>query len=71
MTTVNDLFGHKPIATPCVKVCMVDPDTGWCLGCGRTLPEIAQWARFTDQTRADIMAGLEPRMDKLASLGKV
>ena len=26
--------------TPCVAVCMIDPKTRLCFGCGRTLPEI-------------------------------
>ena len=48
----------RPIATPCVKVCAVDGATGYCLGCRRTLPEIAGWARLSDEERAAIMAAL-------------
>lgn len=58
----------RPIATPCVKVCAVDGRTGFCLGCRRTLPEIAGWARLSDQERADIMAALPDRPDPVASL---
>ena len=58
----------RPIATPCVKVCAVDGSSGYCLGCRRTLPEIAGWGRLSDQERADIMAALPDRPDPVASL---
>lgn len=51
----------RPIVTPCVKVCIVDGESGLCLGCQRTLPEIAGWAKLTDEARAEIMAGLPAR----------
>lgn len=58
----------RPIATPCVKVCAVDGNSGYCLGCRRTLPEIAAWGRLTDLERADILAALPDRPDPLNSL---
>lgn len=51
----------RAISTPCVQVCIVEPTTGFCLGCKRTLPEIAQWSRFTDARRAEILAALPGR----------
>ena len=50
-----------PIKTPCVKVCVVDGESGLCLGCHRTLKEIGLWGRFTDDERAAIMAELPDR----------
>jgi predicted Fe-S protein YdhL (DUF1289 family) len=47
--------------TPCTKVCTVDPRSGLCIGCGRTLAEIARWASMSDRERADIMAALPAR----------
>ncbi|UAL12459.1 DUF1289 domain-containing protein [Caulobacter segnis] len=58
----------RPIVTPCVKVCAVDGTTGYCLGCRRTLPEIAGWARLSDEERAAIMAALPDRPDPMAAL---
>ena len=49
----------RAIATPCTKVCMVDGESGLCLGCFRTLPEIAGWARFSEDERAALMAALD------------
>ena len=56
---------HQPIKTPCVKVCVVDGQSGNCLGCGRTLGEIARWARFSDDER-DIVAGVAAGMFTVA-----
>ncbi|HEY1750658.1 MAG TPA: DUF1289 domain-containing protein [Caulobacteraceae bacterium] len=65
---------RPPIATPCVKVCIVDGESGLCLGCQRTLGEVAGWARYSDAERAAIMAELPSRRarirpEKLALFG--
>jgi predicted Fe-S protein YdhL (DUF1289 family) len=49
------------IQTPCIKICVVDPQTGLCLGCRRTLSEIAAWTSLGDGERARIMAELPGR----------
>jgi predicted Fe-S protein YdhL (DUF1289 family) len=48
--------------TPCIAVCMMDPKTGLCFGCGRTLPEIARWHRMESVERQAVMAQLAARM---------
>jgi uncharacterized protein len=48
--------------TPCIAVCMIDPKTSLCLGCGRTLPEIARWHRMESAERLAVMARLPARM---------
>jgi uncharacterized protein len=54
-----------PISSPCIKVCCVEPVSGLCLGCYRTLPEIASWARKSDEERDHIMADLPARTARL------
>ncbi len=51
----------RSIATPCVKVCVVDGASSLCLGCFRTLSEIGGWSGLTDDERAGIMAELPAR----------
>jgi predicted Fe-S protein YdhL (DUF1289 family) len=60
-----------PIATPCVKVCVVDGASSLCLGCFRTLEEIAGWAALGDEERRRIMAELPERRSQIdpAKLG--
>ena len=43
---------------------MIDPKTSLCLGCGRTLPEIARWHRMESAERLAVMAQLSPRMEQ-------
>jgi uncharacterized protein len=50
------------IETPCIAVCMIDPRTSLCFGCGRTLPEIARWHRIDNAERLAIMEMLPTRM---------
>jgi predicted Fe-S protein YdhL (DUF1289 family) len=56
----------RAIRTPCVQVCFVDPDSGLCLGCCRTLPEIAAWSRLSDAERDQVMAELPARRGRIA-----
>ena len=56
----------RPIATPCVQVCIVDGQSGLCLGCLRTLREIGGWSRLTDAERAAIMASLPDRQGRIS-----
>ena len=51
----------KPIKTPCIKVCVVDGESGLCLGCFRQLSEVAGWARLTDEERDLILDELPSR----------
>lgn len=50
------------IVSPCVKVCAVDGGAGLCIGCGRTLREIAGWTQFSDRERQTIMNQLAQRL---------
>ena len=50
--------------TPCIAVCIIDPKTSLCFGCGRTLPEIARWHRIDSAERLAIMAELPARMQE-------
>ena len=55
------------IASPCVNICQMDAATGWCRGCGRTIPEIMNWSAKPSEERRAIRAALPPRMKKLAT----
>lgn len=50
--------------TPCVAVCIIDPKTKLCFGCGRTLPEIARWHAMHSAERLAVMALLPARMNQ-------
>jgi predicted Fe-S protein YdhL (DUF1289 family) len=48
--------------TPCEKICIVDPLSGLCQGCGRSLDEIAHWTTYSDEERGRVMAELPARL---------
>ncbi len=50
------------ISTPCVKVCVIDPLSALCVGCGRMVAEIAAWSGMSEAERRAVMAGLGERM---------
>jgi len=40
-----------PVPSPCINVCRMNPRTGWCEGCLRSIDEIAQWSVATDDMK--------------------
>ncbi|MGE5338814.1 MAG: DUF1289 domain-containing protein [Gemmatimonadota bacterium] len=50
-----------PVASPCVSVCRMNPATGYCEGCLRTIDEIAGWTVFDDDEKRAIVAQLPRR----------
>lgn len=63
--TTQSPSGDNPISSPCKKVCIVDGASGLCVGCLRTLPEIAGWGAMTPERRAEVMAALPGRADRI------
>lgn len=54
------------IASPCTGVCRMDPATGWCVGCRRTIDEIVAWASLDDTARLRIFSALKQRRRSIA-----
>lgn len=53
------------IESPCVRICAIDPASNLCLGCGRTLDEIARWYGMSADDRSRIMGELPARIESL------
>ena len=51
--------------SPCVNVCQMDPSRGVCIGCCRTLDEIAGWSGMDDAKKSSVLAELPARRKKL------
>ncbi|KAB2782961.1 DUF1289 domain-containing protein [Brucella anthropi] len=49
------------IESPCILVCTIDTETGFCLGCARTLDEIAHWSSMSAEERMAVWALLADR----------
>lgn len=55
------------VESPCIKVCVLDPATGYCIGCGRTGNEIGAWLSMDDAARAALVAELPARLTAMTS----
>lgn len=59
-------MSEPPVASPCTKVCTMDPASGLCIGCLRTLDEIACWGAMTDDERRRVLDLVEERRREAA-----
>jgi Predicted Fe-S protein len=49
------------VKSPCVEVCQLNAERGMCIGCFRTLDEIARWSEMNDAQREAVVAALPAR----------
>lgn len=49
------------VPSPCIGLCILDPDTGFCKGCYRTIEEIGAWLGLDDEGRRAVIARLRER----------
>ncbi|MFN3986686.1 MAG: DUF1289 domain-containing protein [Rhodocyclaceae bacterium] len=49
------------VTSPCINVCRMNPATGLCEGCLRTLDEIRAWGASDDDGRLRILAAVSAR----------
>ena len=54
--------------SPCTKVCVMDAEQRYCVGCLRTLGEIARWGEMNDEERAAVVAQLPTRHSDIAEV---
>lgn len=49
------------VASPCTNICEIDPASGYCRGCLRTLDEIAAWGASDDRWKQVVLDRLRQR----------
>jgi predicted Fe-S protein YdhL (DUF1289 family) len=55
-----------PVRSPCVSVCVLDPaGSSVCVGCGRTLDEVAAWSEMTNAQRREVVERAPARLAAL------
>lgn len=54
-----------PVPSPCVSICRIDPASGWCEGCLRTLDEIAGWSVMPEADKRAVWKALPARREAL------
>jgi predicted Fe-S protein YdhL (DUF1289 family) len=61
----DELWMRDEVESPCVKVCVVHPTERLCVGCLRSIDEIACWSRMTPDERRNVMTDLPARAPRL------
>lgn len=51
------------VPSPCINVCQMDADSGWCQGCQRTLAEIAAWSVLPEADKRAVWLALPARRE--------
>ncbi|MEO8242766.1 MAG: DUF1289 domain-containing protein [bacterium] len=62
----DDIWARREVESPCIKICVIHPEERLCVGCYRTIDEIASWSRLTQEERSAIVADLPARKPRLA-----
>ncbi|MEO6748453.1 MAG: DUF1289 domain-containing protein [Casimicrobiaceae bacterium] len=55
------------VASPCISVCVLDLAQTKCVGCGRTLHEIAAWDDMSAEEKRAVLAALPARLADAAT----
>lgn len=55
------------VSSPCIRICRIDAESRLCIGCWRTLDEIAAWGGMTETQRLAVMASLAGRKARFGS----
>ncbi|MDZ4393827.1 DUF1289 domain-containing protein [Cypionkella sp.] len=63
---MDEVWKREEIQSPCVKLCVVHPEARICVGCFRSIDEIASWSRLTPAERKAIIADLPTRAGTLS-----
>ena len=63
-----EAIGEAPVSSPCISVCRIHEGSGLCLGCFRTLREIAQWSRMDDPAKRLAWTRIAQRIEETTTL---
>ena len=62
----DEIWARREADSPCIKLCVIHPEERLCVGCYRSIEEIATWSRMSPEERREIMADLKARAPRLA-----
>ena len=57
----DEIWERDEVESPCVKICLIHPETRLCIGCRRSTDEISRWSEMTPEERGNIIATLPER----------
>lgn len=62
----DDIWKRVEIESPCIKVCVIHPQSRLCTGCLRSIDEITNWSKLTPEVRRTVMEELPSRKPQIA-----
>lgn len=65
MTSPQNAPKTLSVPSPCISVCVMDPVTGFCRGCLRTIDEIADWSILEDIEKRAVWKELNVRRQQV------
>lgn len=57
----DEIWQRAEADSPCQKICVIHPASGYCIGCLRTIGEISDWSKLSQTDREQIKAALPAR----------
>jgi predicted Fe-S protein YdhL (DUF1289 family) len=54
-------YAARRVMSPCKSICIMDAKSNMCVGCKRTIDEIACWPMMTDDERRSVVDSLKAR----------
>ena len=61
----DDVWKLSKVESPCVKICVIHPETRLCTGCLRSIDEIGAWSMMSQEARRLVMDALPDRANLL------
>ena len=61
----DDVWKLANVESPCVKICVIHPETRLCTGCLRSIDEIGAWSMMSQEARRLVMDALPDRANLL------
>ena len=61
----DDIWTRHEVQSPCIKICVIHPEERLCVGCLRSIDEIASWSRLSVAERQAVLDDLPARQPQL------
>jgi len=61
----DHIWARAEIESPCIKICVIHPESRLCTGCLRSIDEIGAWSRMSAEARSEVMTELPNRASKI------
>ena len=59
----DKVWRRDEIESPCVKICVLHPEAGICLGCYRSAAEITDWVMLSNEEKRQVLKRSQERLE--------